>query len=147
VNKESLRAVSILLVRQCDSCECESSGKQARRRIAVTKARIPAAIRAHVMTAHAGCVACGSREANHCGHIVPESKGGKMTKENFVRLCESCNTTQGAVHVKFKAFAEVVSLSATYGEALATIQTNRAYWASYCSAARGGIKLKAYDPA
>ena len=28
MNKESLRAVSILLVRQCDSCECESSGKK-----------------------------------------------------------------------------------------------------------------------
>ncbi len=111
-----------------------------------TKSRIPAAIRAHVMAAFAGCVACGSREANHCGHIVPESKGGAMVKENFVRLCESCNTTQGAVHVKFKAFAEPVALTATYGEALATIQTNRAYWARYCSAARGNVKLKPYDP-
>lgn len=91
-----------------------------------TKSRIPASIKAHVMSAFAGCVACGSREANHCGHIIPESQGGAMVIENFVRLCESCNTTQGAVHVRFKAYAEPMSLSASYGEALATIQTNRA---------------------
>lgn len=112
----------------------------------MSKARIPAAIKAHVMSAHAGCVACGSREANHCGHIIPESQGGAMVKENFVRLCEYCNTTQGAVHVRFKAYANPIALDATYGEALATIQTNRAYWARYCSAARGQVKLNPYDP-
>lgn len=111
-----------------------------------SKSRIPAAIRNYVMTTFDGCVACGTREANHCGHIVPESHGGAMVKENFVRLCESCNTTQGAVHVKFKSFARAISLDATYGEALATIQTNRAYWARYCSAARGKVKLNPYDP-
>ena len=111
-----------------------------------TKSRIPATIRAHVMTTFAGCVACGTREANHCGHIVPESAGGAMVKENFVRLCESCNTTQGAVHVRFKAFAAPIPMDVSYGEALATIQTNRAYWARYCSAARSGLKVKPYDP-
>lgn len=110
------------------------------------KAAIPASIKAHVMATFPACVACGSREANHCGHIVPESKGGAMVKENFVRLCEFCNTTQGAVHVRFKAFAKPISLDVTYGEAIATIQTNRAYWARYCSAARGVVKLNPYDP-
>jgi hypothetical protein len=111
-----------------------------------TKARIPASIKNAVMAAFAGCAACGSREANHCGHIVPESQGGAMIKENFVRLCEFCNTTQGAVHVRFKAYAAPIALDVTYGEALATLATRQAYWAAYCRAARGTIKLKPYDP-
>jgi hypothetical protein len=110
------------------------------------KSAIPVSIRQHVMTAYAGCVACGSRDANHCGHIVPESKGGAMVESNFVRLCETCNTTQGAVHVRFAAFAAPISLDLSYGEALAQITTARAYWAAYCRAARGTNKIKPYQP-
>lgn len=112
-----------------------------------SKSRVPASIKAYVMSAFPACVACGSREANHCGHIVPESHGGAMVKENFVRLCEICNTTQGAVHVRFKSFATPIPLSVAYGEAIAIAQTNRAYWARYCSSARGAVKIKPYDPA
>lgn len=110
------------------------------------KARIPVSIRNHVMSTFEACVACGSREATHCGHIIPESHGGATVKENFVRLCETCNTTQGAVEVKFKSFATPIPLNMPYGDALATIQTNRAYWARYCSAARSKIKLNPYAP-
>lgn len=112
----------------------------------IRKAAIPASIRQHVMTTFAGCVACGSRDAAHCGHIVPESRGGAMVESNFVRLCEACNTTQGNVHVRFAAFAEPVSLDLTYGEAIAQITTARAYWAAYCRAARGSLKVKPYKP-
>lgn len=104
------------------------------------KAAIPAAIRAHVMTAFSCCVACGQWDATHCGHVVPESKGGKMTKENFVRLCHACNAVQGNAHVVFAEYA-------TYTESRAEIEVRRAYWARYCSAARGQVKLNPYRPA
>ena len=110
------------------------------------KAPIPESIRAYVMTAFAGCVACGTRDATHCGHVVAESKGGAMTKENFVRLCAFCNLSQNNVHVAFGAHVEAFSRSAPYGDVLDAIELNRAYWSRYCSSARGGIKLNPYIP-
>lgn len=109
------------------------------------KASVPASIRAHVFATFDCCVACGDRLADHCGHIIPESAGGAMVKENFVRLCGYCNTTQGVIHVRFAAYASV-PLDCSYGEALAIIATNRAYWATYCGAARNGLKVKPYKP-
>jgi len=100
------------------------------------KAYVPAAIRAHVMTQFSCCVACGTWDADACGHIVAESKGGKMEKENFVRLCHSCNSVQGSACVTFAAFA-------SYTESAALIISRRAYWASYI----GAVKIaKPYRP-
>lgn len=98
----------------------------------MSKARITSEIKAYVMSTFNCCVACGTWDADECGHIIAESKGGAMVKENFVRLCGSCNRMQGTATVKFKAYA-------TYTESPATIRTNRAYWAKYVKAAAAGI--------
>lgn len=103
------------------------------------KSRIPAHIKAHVMSAFQCCAACGTWDADECGHIVPESKGGAMTKENFVRLCGSCNRVQGEIEIAFGQFASMVIEPAI-------VISRRAYWAKYCNAARGNAKVKAYRP-
>ena len=100
------------------------------------KAYIPAAIRAHVMQEFRCCVACGTWDADACGHLVAESKGGKMVKENFVRLCHSCNSVQGTAKISFAEYAG-------YTESAALIISRRAYWARYV----GAVKIaKAYRP-
>ena len=104
------------------------------------KATIPAAIRAHVFATFDCCAACGTWDADECGHIVPESRGGAMVAENFVRLCGSCNRVQGAVLVVFGAYA-------AYTESPALIRSRRAYWARYVGAASGTARIKPYRPA
>lgn len=32
----------------------------------------------------------------HCGHNIPESKGGETTVENLVAICNRCNLSMGA---------------------------------------------------
>ena len=93
------------------------------------KSHIPASIRTHVMAQYSCCVACGTWDANECGHIVAEANGGAMTKENFVRLCGSCNRVQGTRSVAFGAYAE-------YTESRALIESRRAYWSRYCGRAK-----------
>lgn len=109
------------------------------------KQRIPAKIRNAVFARFDCCVACGTRDADHCGHVVSEANGGAMVQENFVRLCAKCNLVQGTADVAFRGYAQAPALTATYGEAIATIETNRAYWAKYCKAAAAGIG-KPYRP-
>ena len=100
------------------------------------KARIPAAIRNEIFARHTCCAACGTWDADECGHIVAEAKGGAMVVENFVRLCGNCNRKQGAASVTFLAFA-------AYTESPAMIQSRRARWAKYI----GAVKIsKGYRP-
>lgn len=103
------------------------------------KARITAEIKSHVFSTYDGCVACGTWDADECGHIVPESQGGQMLPQNFVRLCGSCNRAQGVASVVFASFASVT-------ESRALIVSRRAYWSSYCGAARSRVKVKPYRP-
>jgi len=42
------------------------------------------------------CINCGSRDNLSVDHILPESKGGKLTMENTQTLCISCNSKKGA---------------------------------------------------
>ena len=102
------------------------------------KAYIPANIRAHVEASSTHCVACGTWDADQCGHIIAESNGGQMVPENFIRLCGSCNAKQGTASAAFKSFA-------TYSIEPAIILTRRAYWAKYCAAAKTG-HAKPYNP-
>jgi hypothetical protein len=95
------------------------------------KATISDETRAIVMTRHAACVVCGNREANECGHIIAEAHGGGVEPENLLRMCGVCNRKQGAKNVSFAGYAKPISLSATYGEALATIDSRRAQWIVY----------------
>ena len=102
----------------------------------MAKAHIPAAIKTAVMSTFTCCVACGTWDADECGHIVAESNGGAMVVDNFVRLCGSCNRKQANRSVCFAAFA-------TYTESPALIRSRRAYWAKYL----GAVKIaKPYKP-
>lgn len=51
----------------------------------------------------------------HCGHNIPESKGGPTTLENLVVICSRCNTSMGAS----STFTE---WSSSYGQA------KRSWW-------------------
>lgn len=93
------------------------------------KAAIPAAIKAQVFAQFDCCAACGTWDADECGHIVAESKGGEMSIDNFVRLCGSCNRKQANRNVVFAAFA-------TLTESRALIQSRRAYWEKYLGASK-----------
>lgn len=102
------------------------------------KQRIPAKIRNAVFARFDCCVACGTWDADHCGHVVSEANGGAMVIENFVRLCGKCNLVQGTADVAFRGYASCT-------ESRAEVETNRAYWAKYCKAAAAGIG-KPYRP-
>jgi hypothetical protein len=102
------------------------------------KAEIPAATRAIVLARHAACVVCGDRQANECGHIIAEACGGAATEGNLLRMCGACNRAQGKKNVAFAAYAKPISLKATYGEALATLDSRRAAWAAYLKRAEHG---------
>ena len=103
------------------------------------KEHIPAEIRAHIEAKFDCCVACGTWDADNAAHMVAESNGGAMVKENFVRLCGVCNRIQAQASVAFAGFAP-------YTLEPATIISRRAYWAKYCGAARGKAKIKPYKP-
>ena len=109
------------------------------------KSRIPAKIRNEVFARFDCCAACGTWDAREAGHLVSEANGGAMVLENFVRLCDVCNKVQGTANVAFRAYAQAPALDVSYGEAIATIETNRAHWAKYCKAAAAGI-AKPYRP-
>ena len=93
-----------------------------------TKARIPASIRTATFARFDCCAACGTWDADECGHLIAEANGGAMVAENFVRLCGRCNRLQGVATVAFAAYA-------AYTESRATIESRRAHWAKYCKAA------------
>jgi 5-methylcytosine-specific restriction endonuclease McrA len=70
------------------------------------KARIPKALRDQVWLQHAGkvyetkcliewCQNTITVTNFHCGHNIPESKGGATTLENLTPICASCNLSMG----------------------------------------------------
>jgi 5-methylcytosine-specific restriction endonuclease McrA len=102
------------------------------------KALIPAKIRTATFARFDCCAACGTWDADECGHIVAESNGGAMVAENFVRLCGRCNRLQGVATVSFAAYA-------VYTETRAIVESRRAMWAKYCSASTVK-RVKPYNP-
>ena len=111
-----------------------------------SKAKIPAATRAIVLARHEGCVVCGDRRANECGHIIAEANGGEATEGNLLRMCGSCNRAQGAKNVAFVAYAKPIALTATYGEVLATLDSRQAAWAAYLSRGEHGTLGRMQKP-
>lgn len=70
------------------------------------KEKIPAALRNHVWNMYISqtmsvgkCYCCKlediSRANFHCGHIIAESKGGKVHIDNLRPLCALCNLSMG----------------------------------------------------
>ena len=98
------------------------------------KAPIPTALRNAVMAKNDCCVACGTWDAEECGHLISEINGGPMILENLVRMCGHCNRRLHDKNVAFKVYAP-------YATSPALITSRRAYWARYCGAANmKGIK-------
>lgn len=65
--------------------------------IKVCRKRITEDIRAEVFSKDGGvCICCGLNENLQVDHIIPFSKGGKTTLDNFQTLCKSCNAKKGA---------------------------------------------------
>ena len=58
---------------------------------------IPASLRTAVYERDGyRCVTCGSAESLSLDHIIPFSKGGPDTFENFQTMCRPCNSRKGA---------------------------------------------------
>jgi len=53
-----------------------------------------------------GCMFCGTREKLEVAHDIPVSRGGGMTDDNTICLCQRCNRKMGT-----KTLAEVLGLS------------------------------------
>jgi len=61
------------------------------------RADIPSAVRAAVYERDEfSCVACGAIDDLSLDHIVPWSRGGADTVENFQTMCRPCNSSKGA---------------------------------------------------
>jgi 5-methylcytosine-specific restriction endonuclease McrA len=49
------------------------------------------------------CLCCKKREIKntdfHCGHVIPESKGGNETLENLRPICPNCNLGMGQTNM------------------------------------------------
>ena len=66
---------------------------------------------------HFKCAYCGaSKEKLSIDHIIPKSKGGKMTFENCVAACRACNLKKGGrtpsearMFLKIKPFQPTIS--------------------------------------
>ena len=117
-------------------------------RTRAAKAYIPAEVRAEIMYIFSCCAACGTWDADECGHLIAEANGGLPTLENLVRLCGYCNRKQGTATVAFKAYAHQPCATMPFGEAIDLINRRRVAWAKYVSAARAkGVKnVKRYRP-
>jgi 5-methylcytosine-specific restriction endonuclease McrA len=70
------------------------------------KKQIPSALREQVWITHAGPIFqrkcfvywCKNKITAfdfHCGHNIPESKGGRLTIDNLVPICARCNLSMG----------------------------------------------------
>lgn len=101
------------------------------------KAYVPTNIRKEVFERFDCCAACGTWDADQCGHIVAESNGGEMSANNMMRLCGSCNQAQGTATV-------IIASYATRTESSVTIIAQRKAWAKYCGHAKT-MKVKAYS--
>lgn len=102
------------------------------------KEKIDPTTRAIVLARHGGCVVCGDRRANECGHIIAEANGGAATEGNLLRMCGYCNRKQGTKTVAFASYAKPIALSATYGEVLATLDSRQAAWVAYLARGTNG---------
>lgn len=70
---------------------------------------IPAPLRAKVWkkyfgdTSTAKCLCCSHENISfsnwHCGHIIPQAKGGPTTIDNLVPICAGCNTSMRDQHL------------------------------------------------
>ena len=75
------------------------------------KVQIPKTIKKMVWNLYVGstvaetaCLCCQQETITmlqfHCGHVVPESKGGLNTLENLRPICGPCNMSMGTQHMK-----------------------------------------------
>lgn len=74
--------------------------------MATKKKRIPATLKRVVWHTYIGeeigrhpCMCCNitmiTQMSFHCGHVIPEAKGGPMTVENMRPICNNCNASMG----------------------------------------------------
>jgi 5-methylcytosine-specific restriction endonuclease McrA len=75
-----------------------------------TKKSISATMRRKVWDEYIGkkigeakCLCCKMTDITqltfHCGHIIPECKGGELTLSNLKPICSSCNSSMGTINM------------------------------------------------
>jgi hypothetical protein len=74
------------------------------------KEKIPETIKANVWNKYIGedigkakCLCCGIRNITqrdfHCGHVISEHNGGKVTIKNLRPICQKCNNSMGIMNL------------------------------------------------
>lgn len=78
-------------------CTLEYRDEQLARPPAISRLKLPAAVRREVMDRDEhSCVVCGSEGPLHIDHVHPVSRGGGDEVENLQVLCARCNVSKGA---------------------------------------------------
>jgi 5-methylcytosine-specific restriction endonuclease McrA len=69
--------------------------------MSLVASKIPASLRARILLRDAAyaCVYCvtGRGTVTCLDHVKPEYRGGKSTRQNLVKSCDTCNTIKGVV--------------------------------------------------
>jgi hypothetical protein len=104
---------------------------------------IPAALKRLVWNKYIGeeigkakCTCCNTTDITqmsfHCGHVLADSQGGTCTVENLRPICQSCNSSMGAVHMdQFKMMLGEVKETAGLETPVDKIELFKAEWLKY----------------
>jgi hypothetical protein len=104
---------------------------------------IPAALKRLVWNKYIGesigkakCTCCGLTDITqlsfHCGHVLADSQGGTCTVENLRPICQSCNSSMGAVHMdQFKTILGAVKGTVPAVTPADKIELFKAEWMKY----------------
>jgi hypothetical protein len=88
----------------------ETPAPVSNRPVAYKKQPISSTLKRKVWDTHIGqsiglhkCLCCNLTDITqlsfHCGHIIPESKGGETNLSNLIPICQNCNSSMGSKHM------------------------------------------------
>ena len=71
------------------------------------------------------CMCCGVNEIKmssfHCGHVIAEASGGKLSIENLKPICSACNLSMGTENMDdFKARCGFIKQAKSVSKAVST---------------------------
>ena len=104
----------------------------------VAQREVKGPLRRKIFERYHGCVVCGTWDANQCGHIIPKSKGGDNSPNNFVRLCYHCNNKQQHYIIRIPFEAPVT-------EKRVIVEHRRKAWEEQCKRCRETGEEGHYD--
>jgi 5-methylcytosine-specific restriction endonuclease McrA len=83
--------------------EVYNSQKYRKKRISATLKRLVWNMNIGETIGKSKCVCCKTTDITqlsfHCGHIIPESKGGETVVSNLRPICQNCNSSMGTINM------------------------------------------------